>query len=54
MVRRQRTKGLDPNYDGIYPFVTFDEFVTIAKSMGVGITPEIKTPKMINRVSKFH
>ena len=48
------TKGLNPNFDNKYSFVTFDEFVDIAKSKGAGIAPEIKIPNVINRVSKFN
>ena len=48
--RRQVRPGRDPNYDFQYSFVDFDEFVSIAKSKGVGIAPEIKTPTAINKV----
>ena len=45
-----KTKGLNPNFDDKYSFVTFDEFVDIAKSKGAGIAPEIKIPNVINKV----
>jgi len=50
LLRKQVTKGLNPNFDDKYSFVTFDEFVDIAKSKGAGIAPEIKIPNVINRV----
>ena len=49
--RRQVRSGRDPNYDFQYSFVDFDEFVSIAKSMGVGIAPEIKSPTAVNKVT---
>ena len=55
LLRKQKTKGLNPNFDNKYSFVTFDEFVDIAKSKGAGIAPEIgKNANVINRVSKFN
>ena len=48
--RRQVTEGRNPNFDYQYSFVTFDEFVEIAKSKGVGIAPEIKSPTAVNKV----
>ena len=50
LLRKQTTKGLNPNFDHKYSFVTFDEFVAIAKSKGAGIAPEIKIPNVINKV----
>ena len=41
---------MNPNFDNKYSFVTFDEFVDIAKSKGAGIAPEIKIPNFINKV----
>ena len=40
----------DPSYDGLYTFVTFDEFVKIAENKGIGIAPEIKAPTAVNKV----
>lgn len=49
--RRQVTAGRDPNFDYKYSFVSFDEHVAIAKSKGVGIAPEIKSPTAVNKVT---
>ena len=50
LLRKQKTTGLNPNFDNEYSFVTFDEFVDIAKSKRAGIAPEIKIPNFINKV----
>ena len=51
LVRRQVTSSRDPNFDDKYSFVSFDEYVSIAKSKGVGIAPEIKSPTAVNKVT---
>nr|ACO11054.1 Glycerophosphoryl diester phosphodiesterase precursor [Caligus rogercresseyi] len=48
--RKQVKPNRDPQFDWQYGFVTFDEFVEIAKSYGAGIYPEIKQPTAINRI----
>ncbi|CAB4065842.1 E3.1.4.46 [Lepeophtheirus salmonis] len=50
-LRRKQTKpNRDSQFDWKYSFVTFDEFIDIAKSFNAGIYPEIKQPSAINRV----
>ena len=48
--RIQVNPDRDPSYNGLYTFVTFEEFVSVAKRMGVGIAPEIKSPTALNKV----
>jgi len=50
LLRRQVTPSRNPNFDDKYSFVSFDEYVSIAKSKGVGIAPEIKSPTAINKI----
>ena len=52
--RRQVTEGRDPSYDYQYSFVSFEEHVNIAKSKGVGIAPEIKSPTAVNKVTYLY
>ncbi|XP_040570474.1 uncharacterized protein [Lepeophtheirus salmonis] len=50
-LRRKQTKpNRDSQFDWKYSFVTFDEFIDIAKSFNAGIYPEIKQPSAINRI----
>ena len=51
--RKQIIPDRDPNFNWKYSFVSFDEFSSIAKSRGVGIAPEIKSPTALNKV-KFY
>ena len=48
--RKQVSPDRDPNFNWLYSFVSLDDFVGIAKSKGVGIAPEIKSPTAVNRV----
>merc|ERR1712179_679137 len=50
LVRRQVKPTRDPNYNDKYSFVSFDEFVEIAKSKGVGIALEVKFAAGINKI----
>ena len=50
LFRRQVIPSRNPNFDDKYSFVSFDEYVSIAKSKGVGIAPEIKSPTAINKI----
>ena len=50
LVRRQVTSSRDPNFDDKYSFVSFDEYVNIAKSKNVGIALEIKSPTAVNKI----
>lgn len=52
--RRQVTSGRNHNFDFKYSFVTFDQYVSIAKDKGVGIAPEIKSPTAVNKILKGH
>ena len=51
--RIQVNPDRDPSYNGLYTFVTFEEFVKVAKTMGVGIAPEIKSPSALNKVLEY-
>ena len=51
--RIQVNPDRDPSYNGLFTFVTFDEFVRVAKTKGVGIAPEIKSPSALNKVRTF-
>nr|ACO15632.1 Glycerophosphoryl diester phosphodiesterase precursor [Caligus clemensi] len=48
--RKQVKPNRDLQFDWKYTFVTFDEFINIAKSFDGGIYPEIKQPTAINRI----
>lgn len=50
--RKQISPDRDPNFNWKYSFVSFDEFSSIAKSRGVGIAPEIKSPTALNKIFK--
>ena len=50
--RRQVTPGRNHNFDFEYSFVTFDQYVSIAKAKNVGIAPEIKSPTAVNKILK--
>ena len=50
--RKQTSPTRDPNYNWKYSFVSFDEFVSIAKSHDVGISLEIKSPTALNKILK--
>ena len=48
--RKQTYPERNPNFNWIYTFVSFDEFVEIANAKKVGIAMEIKSPSAINKV----
>ena len=50
--RKQTSPTRDPNYNWKYSFVSFDEFVNIAKSHDVGISMELKSPTALNKILK--
>merc|ERR1712223_1316473 len=50
--RKQHYPTRDPNYNWKYSFVSFDEFVNIAKSHDVGISMELKSPTALNKILK--
>ena len=50
--RKQHYPTRDPNYNWKYSFVSFDEFVNIAKSYDVGISMELKSPTALNKILK--
>merc|ERR1712018_415460 len=50
--RKQVSPDRDPNFNWKYSFVSFDDFVIIAKEKGVGIAPEIKSPTAVNKIFK--
>ena len=48
--RKQISPTRNPNYNWMYSFVSFDEFVNIAKSNNVGIAVELKSPTAYNKI----
>ncbi|XP_039056255.1 glycerophosphodiester phosphodiesterase GDPD6-like [Hibiscus syriacus] len=52
---KQRYKFRDQQYDGMFPIITFEEFISIALDAPrvVGIYPEIKNPVLINQHVKW-
>ncbi|CAA7043229.1 unnamed protein product [Microthlaspi erraticum] len=52
---KQRYAFRDQQYNGKYPIITFDEFLTIAREAPrvVGIYPEIKNPVLMNQHVKW-
>ena len=49
---KQRSGSRDPSFNGQYQIVTMNEYIQIAKNAGrpVGIYPEIKQPRVMNRL----
>jgi len=52
---KQRYAFRDQQYNGMYPIITFEEFLTIARDAPrvVGIYPEIKNPVLMNQHVKW-